>query len=89
MSDAMLPLVELVPALTVYCTGLAKAEKVDEEGHYYFYTIQREGDQLVRAITLHLIVPVMASIEGMQATAEALGLEPLMASRRRRAQMDG
>lgn len=89
MSDAMLPLVELVPALTVYCTGLAKAEKVNDEGHFYFYTIRREGDQLVRELTLHLIVPIMASIEGMQQSAEALGLEPLTASKRRRGQMDG
>lgn len=68
----IMPLVELTPAPTIYCTGLAIVDIIDTEVHCAFYRTARDGSdvssQIVRAINLHMVMPLTA------ATAEALGL---------------
>lgn len=73
-----LQLVELSIPLVVYCSGLAKAEVIDDEVHYIFYQLQRDGAhedaRVVRAVNLHIIMSAMNSLIGMQLAADALGM---------------
>lgn len=79
MTADLLPLVELGEMQTIHADGMSHCEVFDFRGHFYFFETRRDGikpgSPLVRAVVLHLIVPLMAASEGMHLSADALGLE--------------
>lgn len=66
-----MPLVDILPAPLIYCTGLATVDVIDTEVHCTFFQTMRDGNEasspIVRAINLRLVFPLAAATSDIAA----------------------